>query len=302
MMTLPSNIIFRPEKVGVLATGQARDLRIHPFLESLITNLAIANPKWLFVQRSVHYNYSDSVDAFVSNFSVHNGDVDEQSIGTIAVEKRYANGVRENVFEIFSQRLAKDRERGHVYRTKDSKLAAKAIKKYFNPPPIAERLDELYVKGRHMGTVYFNEVSRDLRIANEAVFPMLQQFASDNWELFSSKLDKAQYEQAVEMMSQKQIYQEATKLSDCLSKSGEITLLIESDKYIIRYNNAISVWVSEELPHDFRGNIGLLKLLEVGAILDGKGIRVGDNAFILLPTEDFLAKMVGNKPNEMQQV
>ena len=301
-MTLPNNVIFLPEKVGVLSTGQARDLHIHPFLESLITNFAIANPKWLFAQRSVHYNYSEGADAYISSFSVHDGDIDKQAIGTISVDKRYANGVRENVFEVFSQRLAKDRERGHVYRTKDSKLAAKAIKKYFNPAPIAERLDELYVRGRHMGAVHFNEITRDLRIANDVVFPMLQQFASDNWELFSSKLDSAQYGQAAEMMARKQTHQEATKLANCLGQAGEITLLIESDKYIMRYNNAITVWVSEELPHDFRGNIGLLKLLEVGDILDGKGIRVGDNAFILLPTEDFLAKMAGNKPNEMQQV
>ena len=55
--------------------------------------------------------------------------------------------------------------------------------------------------------------------------------------------------------------------------------------YILSYKGPAEIIASDELPEELRAPLGMLKLSETNTLVDGIGVRVSENTFLVLPGE-----------------
>jgi hypothetical protein len=111
----------------------------------------------------------------------------------------------------------------------------------------------------------------------------MQRFVRDNWELFISTLapaDRAEIDNLSELEANQT---ELLWLSSALSDGKVLTVLIDNDKYVVRYGGEISVWESEELPDEVRQRIGMLKLADVHVVIENTGVKTPKGFIVVAP-------------------
>lgn len=280
-----SNVFFNATRNGTWADGTPREVIINPFLEPLITKLAMANPSWVFEQEYVqHYcGSNEKKPSEVNGFEVFDNNTPRTRLGTLGTSTRYSKGSRERVFEVWSKRLSQERERGREYKTKDEHLAAKAAKKYFNPPSLQVRLHQQLERGRALLMEEYGNARREVQRLQNHSYPLFEKFVNAKWDEFLDTLSDEERKTAMILPEISDTYRKVKAVSSAAQDGQVLTILIEGDKYVTHHKGTIEVKLSEELPDHIRGTIGMLKLLDVGAVIPGKGARVDVNSFVVVP-------------------
>jgi hypothetical protein len=66
-------------------------------------------------------------------------------------------------------------------------------------------------------------------------------------------------------------------------QSKKTALIVLADgKYIVKIRDNVQLYDDVTLPHELRGKLGMLKLVEKGAMVTGIGCRVSDEIFVVL--------------------
>jgi hypothetical protein len=285
---LPANVILYKDKCGLAPNGQPREVRVDEMLLPVLVALAQKNPTLQF-KHERHKVYPMSEErASVMDFSVHDTNTPSTKVGEISITTRYSNrGGSERVFTVGSPRLASERERGHEYRTKDAKNAIKTADKYFKPPPLKARVVAQEQKGARAIREHFDALKGRVSTRRNECFNQMIKFAAANKDAFMATLDTHEQGVFTSLLEVTDSYNIHRLLRSQADKGDLLTVIIEDDKYVLYYKQTIYVKSSDELPEDLRVSVGMLKLMEVSEMVEGKGVRTAPNCFVVSPTDGF---------------
>lgn len=254
---------------------------VPPLMAQLVDAVAVKYPHW--VVRGVKARNRTTV-VEVDTFSVLDDSNPRKILGQIGVTSRFnKNSGLEAVFSVSCDRLEMARNRGTELKTKDLKVAMRALKDFFEPPPVSEQLDDIYEEARDVISATKLKYNGAVDAARETAFPLMQQYARRNWDHFVDTLEPTDA-----MLIQDLVIKEdalnAISYAQIKVKSDEVlTVLTTDDKYVVRYKERVSAWDSDELPSEVRRRIGMLKLTDVHVVLEGVGVKVRNNGFVIIP-------------------
>jgi hypothetical protein len=293
---LPANVILHKDKCGMTPAGQPREPRVDEMLLPVLVTLAKKNPTLRFIHER-HKTWSDERIVNVIEFSVHDTNTPSTKVGAISITLRYRSmGGSERVFTVESPRLASERERGHDYRTKDAKNAIKMADKYFKPPPLKTRIVTQEQKGHRAIREHFDNLKGRLSTRRNECFNQMIKFAVDNKDSFMATLSTHEQEVFASLIEVNESLGLHRLIRSQADKGDLLTVLIEDDKYVLLYKQELYVKTTDELPEDLRVVIGMLKLIGISEVLEGKGVKTAPNAFVIAPTDGF-KEMICTAPN-----
>jgi hypothetical protein len=162
----------------------------------------------------------------------------------------------------------------------------KAVKQYFTPPPIADRIDELKAEASNFSRGLHSRSLNRLTPARVGLYPVMQHYIRSNWDNFVATLEPAIKQDMEELVLAEEEEHLLYTLSTTINSNKVLTVLIENDTYVVSYAGAISSHSSDELPDEIRRCIGMLKLTDVHVVVDGVGMRL-PTGFIIIPPENF---------------
>ena len=269
---------------GLHASGL--EVTVQPFLAQLVDAIAVKYPAWLLIGG----NGIESDNKVVARkFRVMNDANPREEVGIIGVGHRYGkSGQRELVFEISCPRLSMARDRGSVLRTKELKVAMKAVKQHFTPLPVSAQLDEVRSKAGDFVRSTAFRYGNELTTTRNKLYPLMQQYVSRNLQAFMATLEVPEQELMNTMLEQETAFGYIKLLETEIKADKVLTVLIEDDKYVVRYDGRISAWGSEELPHTVRQRIGMLKLTDPNIVVEGVGVKTNKGFIVALPPEGFV--------------
>jgi hypothetical protein len=258
---------------------------ISPFMAQFVDAIAMKYPQWL-IQGYSGYEVTDTIA--VTKFKVFDNDNPRKNVGTIGTTNRYhRDRGSETVYYINCPRLAMERDRGQSMLTKDLKQAMKAVKQYFTPPPIADRLDELSEQASNFARNIHSRSLNRLAPTRAVMYPVIQRYIRSNWDSFVATLEPAIKQDMEELVLAEEEEHLLFMLSTAINSRKVLTVLIEGDKYMVSYAGVISSQSSDELPDEIRRRIGMLKLTDEHNVIDGIGIKINSGGFVVIPPENF---------------
>jgi len=245
------------------------DYKILKPLEAVVYQLALDRPLWKFVATRC-YTGNEIIE-----FSIYQ---DGEKLGT--VERQWFRGVY--CVEVNNDRIAAQRERSRGYRTKDTTKAVATAKKMFTRKNVTEHIKEAVEKASSV----INEINRDksyeLRRHQHTVNQAMLAFAQGvGYEAF--KQHAAANRTTVDAMES---LDELTVEVDTVTSIGRLmenVVLVRRDgHYVVRHGNRIEIMGDNDLPMEWRGKLGMLKLVEDKHCVTEVGGRINEDIFVLL--------------------
>lgn len=261
------------------------EVTVQPFLAQLVDAIAVKYPTWLLIgTRGTEFDNK----VLVRSFKIMNNNNPREEIGVIGVGHRYGkSGQKELVFEISCQRLLMARDRGSQLRTKELKIAMKAVKQHFTPLPVAALLDEVRNKASDFVRSTIHRYGNNLSHTRNKAYSVMQHYIKSNVQAFMATLAAPEQELMNTLLEQETALDYINALETEIKTDKVLTVLTEDDKYVVRYDGRISVWDSEELPYTVRQRIGMLKLTDPNIVVEGVGIKIKQGFIVASPPEGF---------------
>lgn len=259
------------------------DIDVHEDIQPFIDALAVKYPHWEFVATGVRYTGDNNEEAKSIRFSVYNDANPREQVGEIKGDYKYNNdGKRLPSYIVYNQRLAHDRERGHRLETTKLSVAMKAVHKYFNPPPVTALLEQVMTRG----VGQFNHaVAHKERLARNTEYSLQaskEEFIKANWDKYLDSLADTLLNVAHKY---KEEFDEYLRLFNIQRNNYALAVVIQNDKYVVSCNDKIITYDVNTIPIDLRAQLGLLKLIEEGEVLEDVGVRTKDGFLVFLPKD-----------------
>lgn len=259
------------------------DLDVHEDIQPFIDALAVKYPQWEFVATGVRYTGDNNEEAKSIRFAVFNDANPREQVGEIKGDYKYNNdGKRLPSYIVYNQRLAHDRERGHRLETTKLSVAMKAVHKYFNPPPVTALLEQVMTRG----VGQFNHaVAHKERLARNTEYSLQaskEEFIKANWDKYLDSLADTLLNVAHKY---KEEFDEYLRLFNIQRNNYALAVVIQNDKYVVSCNDKIITYDVNTIPIDLRAQLGLLKLIEEGEVLEDVGVRTKDGFLVFLPKD-----------------
>jgi len=269
--------------------GKEVESKVHPTLAPLLNELALKYPQWTFKCNSAWTRYNG--ERMVRAFGIFEK---RESIGSVGIEAS-SNG--NMVFCIQNERIGHVRTRSDTVKTKDIKRAAAMVKKFVNPKTLVER----FYEKRTLADAVLATVKRSKMVAvNNAESPMhalKHKFFEANVSLFVESLDPAGLKLMAKLTEAKQELVACNTVTDAWNMTGDSVLVsVYGQDYMLSDESRVGIvghspypsgrMSSEELPEHIRTAIGMLKLVQPTQIIEGMGMRVDEESFIVTRKKD----------------
>ncbi len=259
---------------------EGREVSLHPDMQPVLDRLTKERPTWRFKSTQ---NFYGSASAKVTNLDIYDGD---EVLGRLWMEHHWRDGgVRYN-FDNF--RLSKTRQRSGVSYTSKPDVAAKRIIKAFHLKTPKERAAESFGDVRKAVSQVTSDANWPYRRGKNMIERALFDYAVRNWETIAPHLgpDAAK----VDLPALFEADREAHDLSVAFESALGVMVRIESNgAYMIsRPENGtydVQTLTEATLTEHLRGALGLLKLVQDGAHIDGVGLRVRANLYFVMDKE-----------------
>lgn len=254
------------------------NMKIYPFLETLIYTLAENNPSWTFNQQLTRWeNNVQYVEEFKVSITAT-----KELLGEIGVDTRqHPNKGRENVYTVANERISRNRDRGRAFKSSKIKEVIKAINKNFHAETTKERIDKAWQQAEwHFSQAEYS-VCRDLeKVQDQLGKVALSVVRRTHWDTFMQVLTEVSPELAKSATELDELIEQRDKASDLNNKfksKNLLTVIIDDGKYIVSNNSGnMRTYTSDDLPEQVKQQVGMLKLVEEKAPIPGVGLRVGD--------------------------
>jgi len=278
-MMLP-NIVMAEHKKKAHATTV-----IHPFMKPLIMRLAKAYPKWRFIGVSRYMSDDASTPWQCHTFKVYDGN---EELGIISKEWSGRHG---DLFGMDSRRLSSKRLRGDRTTTKDIDKACKMVANNFGIKTAHELASESRIQiARAINGVFHTANTTK----NNYLMRMHQSslnFAKENWDNFygfalKDGVSKDVLDNVWEVMDH---HNEIRKIQVALGEGdcdGGSLITLRGSDYIVTKGSVTAVMSNEDLTPAMKRAVGLLKLANVGDVINGIGIKGSDNDLFILAQEE----------------
>jgi hypothetical protein len=288
------NIIVK-WKIGEDRTGHTFEISRH--VQDLIIEAATKHPNWLFLCGGDHrrgMSLGLAKDSYVcGRFYVYEG---RENLGWISWE--YRGRSNEVVYAIGgNDRIANQRERGSVVKTKELKKAMKVIDKSFSRKTIDEHVRENHktVSSR----LYYVQMEkwREFSSSYHDVSGYLMDHILGNWDTYKAIAlthPKAKAEPIENILNRYEEQRIAKDIHKCFTNGNGAVVTIHGNDYAVSSHSSgnadepekVEIYGTDTLPSWIRGKIGMLKLIEKGQLLNGAGYRLDDNVFFVARGEN----------------
>jgi hypothetical protein len=260
-------------------------------LNEIMWKVITENPSWEFrVEQYYGQIKSGDSDArprlTVSKFKVFK---DGEEVGVIDRDYRYDAGGY--IFSIASNTIRNERERVGAYRTKDAKKALAAIKKTFNPKSVAERMNDAFAEASRSINRQSSRKRGEHHSAMSRVAPLMKSFAFEvmHKEFINHAIRNGATQQLADLRTAEAEMLTVTDIESKFQGSGTSLVLVSNGKYLVKTGDDIQIYDDNTLPVEFRGKLGMLKLVEPEQMIEGVGCRATTEVFVLLTAERELA-------------
>ena len=254
------------------------DYKVQSKLEEVITKCAMNNPLWQFI--ATHYSsYSDGFHRFEVRAS------NDEILGTIA--RDWVRGTTGVCIE--NDRIKSKRTRGGGYTTADVNKALLQIKKTFAPMNALERASKAkreadYVMGKALDSLKYDKRNLEYEIERKAVKWVMGTGFTIFSEHIRNENPQAHHilmETTQKYKTQTDRYEETKNIWEGISEGGSILLIKESSNYIVQRKDKAEVFNDSNLPEEYKASLGILKLVDNKAVIEGRGCRIDDNTFVI---------------------
>jgi hypothetical protein len=188
---------------------------------------------------------------------------------------------------IRNDRIAQQNERKDAYHTQDLEKAVLRVKKMFKPMTLLERMNKARTDANTVLLRQYRGTSRTTQVFKGQIDRSLMEYAYAHMGQYMMWLkDKNDltmlgviddYEKSKVDM---QTIEEAQKAFD--NKYKHALIVLADGKYIVKVLDNVQLYDDTTLPHDLRGKLGMLKLVEAEQMVTGIGCRVSDEIFVVL--------------------
>jgi len=261
--------------------------------QSLLWDLATGKPMWAFYISSGSMGLNTSGEP---NGSLRVRDVqikqDGELLGTVSSEY---HGGSKKIF-VANRRIEQQRSRRNSGKmvTSDYKRAYREIIKNFYRKGPQEVITDAYealrsninnMSHNHYrkmrdATITFKEIAGNIAFNNLGMFlqlPIIDDLKTDLQTNFTlaQENDRAHNELS-----------RLIRLLNPVEAEGAAAIVVTlGSSYILSYKGPAEIIASDELPEELRAPLGMLKLSETNTLVDGIGVRVSENTFLVLPGE-----------------
>lgn len=277
------NIVHEDPVDRIIPEG--REVILHNAMPAVLDRLLKERPTWRY-KSDVHF--FNNTTCHVRDLDIYDGD---EKLGRLWIDHHWRDGTVRYCFDNF--RLNKTRQRSGVSYTTKPDVAAKRIVKAFHLKTPKERAAEAYSDVRKAVAQVVNDASWPARRGRSIIEKALFEYAVRNWETIVPHLgpdaDK------VDLPALFEADREAYGLSVALDNAQGVTVRIESNGNYTLSRNVnnntaptyhVETLTDAQLPEHVRGALGLLKLVQDGAHIDGVGLRVRANLYFVTDKKD----------------
>ena len=188
---------------------------------------------------------------------------------------------------IRNDRIAQQNERKNAYHTQDIERAVLRVTKMFKPMTLAERMNKANEEANKVLLRQYRGASRNTQVLRNQMDQSLMEYAyahmgqymtwlKDKQDLTMLGVIESHEKSKVDM----QTIEEAQKAFD--NKYKHALIVLADGKYIVKVLDNVQLYDDTTLPHDLRGKLGMLKLVEAEQMVTGIGCRVSDEIFVVL--------------------
>ena len=238
-------------------------------LEDVVYALATANPTWQLTCESMgHDNYK------MDRFHIH---VDGQRVG--GLKHDWSN--RSNKYAVLVQADSIGSRKDHIV-TSDTKKAIREAQKHFVPKSLSKVMDEHIDKAKR---VVESQRYRKQEKAGEHMRNLrehITKFAfSIQREAFDAYIDTTG--KRIDMV----LYEETRKEVKVLETIGSkikhhgVYITLHKGGYLVKALDNVQQYTDTTLPEEYRGKLGMLKLVEVEQCIEDVGCRVTEDVYVI---------------------
>ena len=256
---------------------EGREVILHPGMQPVLDRLFKERPTWRFKSTQ---SFFGSATAKVTDLDIYDGD---EKLGRLWIEHHWRDGTLRYNFD--NSRLSRARQRGDVSYTTKPDVAAKRIIKTFHLKTPTERAIESYGDVRKAVQQVWGDANWPYRRAKGVIEGELFAYAIRNWETIAPHLgpDAAK----IDLPALFEADREASDLSTAFESPLGVVVRIESNGvYTISRKESstydVQTLTDAQLSEHLRGALGLLKLVQDGAHIDGVGLRVHANLYFVM--------------------
>jgi len=186
-----------------------------------------------------------------------------------------------------NDRIAQQNERKNAYHTQDIEKAVLRVKKMFKPMTLLERMNKARTDANAVLLRQYRGANRNTQVLRNQMDQSLMEYAyahmgqymmwlKDKQDLTMLGVIESHEKSKVDM----QTIEEAQKAFD--DKHKHALIVLADGKYIVKVLDNVQLYDDTTLPHDLRGKLGMLKLVEAEQMVTGIGCRVSDEIFVVL--------------------
>jgi hypothetical protein len=255
--------------------------KVTSVLATVIWELALKNPLWTF--KVTNFSWAEPTHTqyrtMVANKFVisHNW----EKLGTI--EKGFKRNVGP-IIEIENHRID---TRQNNYRTEDAEKAIAKVRKTFKPRSVLEIAAEAVgtadtvVRQEHHGK------DRTARRHTEEIRQKAVDYVikGPGYGLF---LEYAKQQEDKSVANSLEMLQIATDelstiegIKDAMKDKKSALIVVDEGKYLVKINDNVQLYDDTTLPTEFRGKLGLLKLVNEKQFITDVGCRVNKEIYVL---------------------
>jgi len=276
-MNLPNVHFVEPN-----AFDGVKTLIVHHTIAEVIWELATKNPLWQF-----HAEYGTrQADRTVFACTSFDVKLNGKKLGTISKTnmRRGELGIA-----IACKRIKDKLERKDVYETKDPKKAIAKVRKEFAPKTTKELMEEAREKAADVVRRVQIEAENKVRRANGVVHSAIQTFYTEGpgVEIYKSHLRADRPEDVVVMEAMDKVAELRAEMMDIvgvkkkMGSTDTALVVLDEGKYLVKILDELQMYNDTTLPQEFRGKLGLLKLVQPNQFVSSAGFRVSDEVFII---------------------
>jgi hypothetical protein len=277
-MKLSNVVMAEPLLSNLRKRGLAenQEMSIKYPTKDVVYALAVDRPLWKFVVSKAF------TSGEVVSFDVYQ---DGEEIGTIE-RTWYRSGY---VTEISNKRIAEQRTRGGGYKTADTTKAVAMAKKKFLRKNMTEQVSEAVKKvDTVIQDAQRNKEYELRRHENMLEVAMLNYVKGEGRQAFMDYVaaHAGSFQPTITAMeSVASTAEDLTVIREVMQARNDMSavIVVKTDgRYIVRREGTYESMNDSELPQEYRGKLGLLKLVNPEHFVGGAGCRVTEDVFVLL--------------------